>query len=178
MTAGKANITVNVDVTNPGQFFACCGLLELAHRIDQSATAFFEPGFFLIDADVPKILDAFFKCDVTVETTAAADDDEGDDEPNVDAHRGRTYPMILGEPFGLRLDWWRDDAAQCAKTKDLDGRPTRYRFAQGTPQGKKTCAHFPRCASILRRWLPSTRRTGFAKLCLLNRPILMALTVA
>ncbi len=116
MTAGKANITVNMDVTNPGQFFACCGLLELAHRIDRSATAFFEPGSFLIDADVPKILDAFFKCEVTVETTAA-DDDEGDDEPNVDAHRGRTYPMILGEPFGLRLDWWRDDAAQAQKLK-------------------------------------------------------------
>lgn len=108
-----------VDVTNPGQFFACCGLLELAHRIDQSASAFFEPGFLLIDADVPKILDAFFKCNVTVETAAAADDDasDGDDEPNLDAHRGRTYPMILGEPFNLRLDWWRDDAAQAQKLK-------------------------------------------------------------
>ncbi|TWW08183.1 hypothetical protein E3A20_26890, partial [Planctomyces bekefii] len=24
---------VNVDPTNPGQFFACCGLLELADRL-------------------------------------------------------------------------------------------------------------------------------------------------
>ena len=25
-------LAVQVDVTNPGHFFACCGLLELAHR--------------------------------------------------------------------------------------------------------------------------------------------------
>ncbi len=29
----EPNITVKVDVTNPGQFFACCGLLELADRL-------------------------------------------------------------------------------------------------------------------------------------------------
>lgn len=111
-------IRVNVDVTNPGQFFACCGLLELAHRIDQSATAFFEPGFFRINAEVANVLDSFFKCVVTVEIIAA-DDDERDsaDEPDVDAHRGRIYPMTLGEPFNLRLDWWTDDAAQAQKLK-------------------------------------------------------------
>ena len=27
------SIRVKVDVTNPGQFFACCGLLELADRL-------------------------------------------------------------------------------------------------------------------------------------------------
>ena len=29
----KPTINVNIDVTNPGQFFACCGLLELADRL-------------------------------------------------------------------------------------------------------------------------------------------------
>lgn len=33
MSDKQANITVPVDVTNPGQFFACCGLLELADRL-------------------------------------------------------------------------------------------------------------------------------------------------
>jgi len=98
---------VNVDVTNPGQFFACCGLLELADRIDRSATGFFEPGCFVIDADVSHVLQALFQCDVIVEAKDGADDEEdgSDDEPDVDAHRGRTYPMILGDPFHLRLDW-------------------------------------------------------------------------
>jgi hypothetical protein len=29
MSETTSTISVNVDVTNPGQFFACCGLLEL-----------------------------------------------------------------------------------------------------------------------------------------------------
>lgn len=33
MTYPTPSFSVNVDVTNPGQFFACCGLLELAHRM-------------------------------------------------------------------------------------------------------------------------------------------------
>jgi CRISPR-associated protein Csx14 len=37
----EPNITVKVDVTNPGQFFACCGLLELADRLWPSAEGWF-----------------------------------------------------------------------------------------------------------------------------------------
>ncbi len=33
MIKPKASMSVKVDVTNPGQFFACCGLLELADRM-------------------------------------------------------------------------------------------------------------------------------------------------
>ncbi len=29
----QPTITIDVDLRNPGQFFACCGLLELAHRL-------------------------------------------------------------------------------------------------------------------------------------------------
>jgi CRISPR-associated protein Csx14 len=41
-------IRVNVDPTNPGQFFACCGLLELADRMWQGAEGWFEKGQFHI----------------------------------------------------------------------------------------------------------------------------------
>jgi CRISPR-associated protein Csb3 len=34
-------IRVNVDLTNPGQFFACCGLLELADRLWPGAAGWF-----------------------------------------------------------------------------------------------------------------------------------------
>lgn len=33
MNPNQAAIRINVDLTNPGQFFACCGLLELADRL-------------------------------------------------------------------------------------------------------------------------------------------------
>ncbi len=33
MSSENPSIRVNIDPTNPGQFFACCGLLELADRL-------------------------------------------------------------------------------------------------------------------------------------------------
>ena len=36
------NISIPVDLTNPGQFFACCGLLELADRLWPGAEGWFE----------------------------------------------------------------------------------------------------------------------------------------
>jgi CRISPR-associated protein Csx14 len=35
-------IRVRLEPTNPGQFFACCGLLELAHRLWGGAEGWFE----------------------------------------------------------------------------------------------------------------------------------------
>lgn len=37
----KPSITIAVDPTNPGQFFACCGLLELADRLRPGAEGWF-----------------------------------------------------------------------------------------------------------------------------------------
>lgn len=45
---GEPAIRVRVDPTNPGQFFACCGLLELADRLWDGAEAWFEDGAFSI----------------------------------------------------------------------------------------------------------------------------------
>jgi CRISPR-associated protein Csb3 len=119
--AKEPAISVKVDLSNPGQFFACCGLLELASRIDPRATGHFENGDFLINGNGRAVLDYFFKCDVTVDSLTSSKnddtDDEGDDEVDIDSHRGRIYPMILGDPFNLRLDWWTDEEAQAQKLK-------------------------------------------------------------
>ena len=48
MSATPATIRINVDVTNPGQFFACCGLLELASRMSTGAHGCFDVGHFII----------------------------------------------------------------------------------------------------------------------------------
>ena len=51
----NSTLTINVDLCNPGQFFACCGLLELAHRkwgckaqgkFDEDIFCLFAPGNF------------------------------------------------------------------------------------------------------------------------------------
>jgi CRISPR-associated protein Csb3 len=43
------SIRIIVDPTNPGQFFACCGLLELADRIWPEAEGWFEGGTFRLN---------------------------------------------------------------------------------------------------------------------------------
>jgi CRISPR-associated protein Csx14 len=48
MTYSEPSFSVNVDVSNPGQFFACCGLLELAHRLWPGAEGWFDSGRFNI----------------------------------------------------------------------------------------------------------------------------------
>lgn len=56
---GEPAIRVQVDVTNPGQFFACCGLLELAARLAKGSTeSWFESGRFCLrgSTSVPDLL--------------------------------------------------------------------------------------------------------------------------
>jgi CRISPR-associated protein Csx14 len=43
------SFSVNVDPTNPGQFFACCGLLELADRLWPGAEGWFKDGQFHVN---------------------------------------------------------------------------------------------------------------------------------
>lgn len=95
---------VPVDPTNPGHFFACCGLLELADRLQPGAEGWFAEGEFLIRAG----------CSVGVILAAAratryapppGSRDEDDDSDEV----GPTPPLVLDAPFGLRLDWWGED---------------------------------------------------------------------
>ena len=42
------NIQIPVDLSNPGQFFACCGLLELADRLWPGAEGWFERREFCV----------------------------------------------------------------------------------------------------------------------------------
>lgn len=51
MSNPKPTIRINVNVTNPGQFFACCGLLELADRLWPGAEGWFDNSIFNLRAD-------------------------------------------------------------------------------------------------------------------------------
>lgn len=48
MNFPQPTIRVAVDPINPGQFFACCGLLELAHRLWPGAEGWFDSGTFCV----------------------------------------------------------------------------------------------------------------------------------
>lgn len=85
-------IRIDVDLTNPGQFFGCCGVFELAHRLWPNATAHFEDAHFVVSAgELKELLERTSQAPLAnlVESDAAAS------------------PLQLGGPFDLRLDWWK-----------------------------------------------------------------------
>jgi CRISPR-associated protein Csb3 len=86
---------VNVDPANPGQFFACCGLLELATRWKGQARARFGEGDFEVEADCT--LGGLLGALVSSPRSRMDPTDE------------MASPIWIGEPFGLLLDWWKDE---------------------------------------------------------------------
>jgi hypothetical protein len=90
-------ISIPVDLTNPGQFFACCGLFELADRLSPHAEVegYFGPErFFLAGKDpgltVASVVSRFVKAECR----------------QLDPHDNAASALKLLAPFDLRLDWW------------------------------------------------------------------------
>lgn len=85
-------IRLEVDLTNPGQFFGCCGVFELVQRLWPRATAHFDGGHFVVsDGDLKEL----------VTTTAQA--------PLEVLEKGNqtSSALRLAGPFDLRVDWWK-----------------------------------------------------------------------
>jgi hypothetical protein len=112
MIDSEPTIRINVDLTNPGQFFACCGLLELADRLWQGAHVFgaFSPTSFHLSAGCPQLTLKHL-----IESFVAAEVEQLDTEDNA------ASPLHLGDPFNLRLDWWKKVETQNKTVVDLGG---------------------------------------------------------
>jgi len=104
MMSDNDGFAVNVDLTNPGQFFAACGLLELADRLWSGAEGWFEAGQLHVmptgahassGADLAALMDAVAKSPIQ----------------QLDPQDETASPLQLGEPFDLRLDWWIESGA-------------------------------------------------------------------
>ena len=107
MSNPEPTIRVNVDVTNPGQFFACCGLLELADRLWPGAEGWFENGNYCIanGGTLSELLSAAQA--VKYSTIGNVDGEPGEDEEEAE-DEGIVQPLLLDAPINLRLDWWED----------------------------------------------------------------------
>jgi CRISPR-associated protein Csb3 len=144
MTLPEAKLSVCVDVRNPGQFFACCGLLELAHRLGAAAEAWFdaEDGTFCVctagngpcalDDLVRELLKTGIEGDLTQgerndfsnlekQKRAVAKErrtlSESDEARRSElGKRLREGALLLGAPFNLRLDWWQEEGDDVPKT--------------------------------------------------------------
>ncbi len=117
MTEAQATIRVHVDPTNPGQFFACCGLLELADRLWPGAEGWFEEGEFCIrgDGTLPNLVQAVSIAELS----------------QIDAEDNTASPVQVGTPFrNLRLDWWQDNRAGGRELKVWAGTMESVRIAR------------------------------------------------
>jgi hypothetical protein len=122
MSDPEPTITINVDVTNPGQFFACCGLLELADRLWPGAevSGKFDPPRFdrsrfsifskcsLCSFKTHDIVEALLACKrSSVNPYRPIMGSNG--KPVADAKK--TKPVQLDGLIALRLSWWLDEPA-------------------------------------------------------------------
>ena len=107
MSQPTPSIRINVDVTNPGQFFACCGLLELADRLWPGAEGWFEGKEFCIvcGGTLRDLLEAARA--VTINDVGSNSDSDDDTDAEEESDSSLT-PVELLTPIALRLDWWAD----------------------------------------------------------------------
>ena len=108
-------IRIPVDVTNPGQFFACCGLLELAWRKCPQVVGHFKERTFFIEGggSFSELLCSI----IEAQPIPLAPED------------AETSPLLL-ERFSLRLNWWHDDNAGGKAFKTW---PTKIRHSASAP---------------------------------------------
>lgn len=176
MNRPEPTIRVAVDPTNPGQFFACCGLLELADRLWPGAEGWFEDGEFCLspldqtaDATPEPLIAAVGSCRLAntmtdeqvrrLEELSSMKAKERDKIPGANDEKKalesirREAPIVLHEPFDIRLDWFLDEYAGGSRFKTWAGQQSVIDIA--------TAMHQPVAAG---RWadLPPDRWLGHA----------------
>jgi CRISPR-associated protein Csx14 len=160
------DITLDVDLRNPGQFFACCGLLELASRLWPASEGWFagegsRAAFHIVtysghNDPLGEIVRKLCDTDKLV----AIADDEGIEKLQADRQ-----PVIL-LPFDLRLDWWLDayGAGDKSELKVWAGQQTPERNVNGLRGAWREFLASAPDLSVKRlfsqRW-PTTGRFGF-----------------
>lgn len=130
------SLSVNVDPTNPGQFFACCGLLELADRLWPGAEGWFADGQFHIacEGTLSALLDALVSYCLTNTMTAAqharfreipalkgTSRKDADDEYKELGKLRREAPIVLKGSLDFTLDWFIDAYAGGSRFKTWAG---------------------------------------------------------
>jgi CRISPR-associated protein Csb3 len=165
MNDATPNFSVSVDVTNPGQFFACCGLLELAHRLWRGAEGWFDhsKSIFTIRAvsesvvSLDSLLEQLRKCDIsglseeehrernTLETEKRRLKKQHQQLPKGREDRlqelgtkSRKGLLVIGQPFGIDLDWWQSDEDDVSVPKTWAGRQEIHKVARSSQEALKS----------------------------------------
>ena len=161
MSNPERGFSVRVDVTNPGQFFACCGLLELAHRLwpgaegrfDQEERAFTIHSPTDASPSLEELLEQLGSCDIsglsekerrerdTLEAERRRLRQQNQELPKERKHRlqelgtkSRKGSITIGEPFGITLDWWQTDEDDPTAPKTWAGRQEIHKVARSAQE--------------------------------------------
>lgn len=152
MNDREPNIQIPVDLTNPGQFFACCGLLELADRLGPGALGWFEGQEFQLrfDFSFAALIDALreFTITNTMSATQKARLEElslmskkdrekaglEDEKKSLDALR-REEPILFRSSFELRADWFKDENSGGVRFKTWAGQQSVLDIATAMQTG-------------------------------------------
>lgn len=154
MSNPTPNITIPVDLTNPGQFFACCGLLELADRLWPGAEGWFEGGAFNIRGTASLSLASLIKTieKTTVTNTMSPTDrarmetlsamgrkqreaENLEDEMKALESLRRELPIILQSDVSFVIDWFCDEYAGGIRLKTWAGQQSVLDISQAMHGG-------------------------------------------
>lgn len=149
-------LCIALDPTNPGQFFACCGLLELAHRLWKGAEGWFERQEFCVQpvgAELQPVtstfglIDELARCRVTntmtdeqlrrlaelsrMKSKERAKSDALEAEKKELESLRRESPIRLHSPFNLLIDWFLDDRAGGSRFKTWAGQQSVIDITEG-----------------------------------------------
>jgi len=170
MSQPEPNITINGDVTNPGQFFACCGLLELADRLWPGAEGWFEgKGFHVASAgSMDDLLHALCATEINssvgdeglkrLGTLMSAKKSELTDADQREKDRLRAMwqgeSLVLGHPFNLIINWWRDEGNNRTPLKTWAAKQLILDIVRPLRSAVKIIAQEPPFDDILQREIP------------------------
>lgn len=148
VAAPRDTISLRVDVANPGHYFACCGLFELAACLTPTVQGHFgqdekQQWWFTLtsesdcrkDFTLESVLALFSGAELTVlgfQTNDEEDDDidTNDDGATDDAADKKAPPLKLGLPFNLPLDWWDTSTKETSALKVWAGSMDCLRIAR------------------------------------------------
>jgi len=129
MTCPAPGFKVKVDVTNPGQFFACCGLLELAHRVWRNGPVegWFANGGFCVAGEsasnsFSKLLEALANTPIRP----------------LDVPHDRALLPVRLEGLDFTMDWWVDERGKKTTLKLWAGNQTSLKIVEDMRNALKT----------------------------------------
>jgi len=160
MSQTTSTISVNVDVTNPGQFFACCGLLEVAHRLWPGAEGWFDLGngtFALRVADdngtLGELVNRVAECPIEGLTAeekeeladlerrkralrkAGSELSEAEENRRAELGRLTREGHLVLRHFQLTLDWWQEEGTPSTWA----GKQEIHKIARAAQDGMRRC---------------------------------------